>query len=205
MSRIAVVYYSSTGSVHALAEAVAAGAREAGAEVRLRRAAELAPRDVVEGNEQWSQHLAATADIPPPQVEDLVWADGFAFGSPTRFGQPASQLKQFLDTTSGVWQAGHLADKPATGFTSAHERHGGHESTLLALYHTFCHWGSLVMPAGYVDYDRAHAAGGNPYGVSCIGGDGPPNAQVLELARYQGRRLADLAGALAGPPERAAS
>jgi NAD(P)H dehydrogenase (quinone) len=197
MARIAVIYYSSTGSVHALAEAHAAGAEEAGAEVRLRRAAELVPAVVIEGNEEWRDHHAATAHIPEASVDDLVWADGFALGTPTRFGQPASQLKQLLDSTSAAWQAGHLADKPATGFTSAFERHGGHESTLLALYHTFCHWGSIVVPTGYVDYDAAHAAGGNPYGVSSIGGDGAPNEDVLAWARHQGRRLATLADALA--------
>ncbi|WGX95064.1 NAD(P)H:quinone oxidoreductase [Nocardioides sp. L-11A] len=198
MPRIAVIYYSSTGSVHALAEAYAGGAREAGADVRLRRAAELVPATVIERNSAWRDHLAATAHIPEATVEDLVWADGFALGTPTRFGQPAAQLKQLLDSTSAAWQAGHLADKPATGFTSAFERHGGHESTLLALYHTFCHWGSIVVPTGYVDYDAAHAAGGNPYGVSSIGGDGPPDEHVLAWARHQGRRLAALADTLVG-------
>ena len=197
MTRIAVVYYSSTGSVHALAEAFTDGARAAGAEVRLRRAAELAPGEVVEANPDWRAHADATADIPVATVEDLAWADGFAFGTPTRFGQPASQLKQFLDTTSEAWEAGQLAGKPATGFTSTHERHGGQESTLLALYHTLHHWGSIIVPTGYVDYDLSHAAGGNPYGVSSIAGDGPPDEHVLALARFQGRRLTHIAAALA--------
>lgn len=196
MTRIAIVYYSSTGSVHGLAEAYAEGASSTGAEVRLRRAAELAPAEVIERNPQWRDHLAATADIPEATVEDLVWADGFAFGTPTRFGQPAAQLKQFLDTTSRAWNNGDLAGKPATGFTSSHERHGGQESTLLALYHTMFHWGSVIVPAGYVDYDLAHAAGGNPYGVSSIGGDGPPDEHVLALARFQGARLTRFAHTL---------
>lgn len=197
MARIAVIYYSSTGSVHALAEAFASGAAEAGAEVRLRRAAELVPEHVIAKNADWSAHLKATAHIEIATVEDLVWADGFALGTPTRFGQPAAQLKQFLDATSSAWNAGDLAGKPATGFTSSYERHGGQESTLLALYHTLFHWGSIIVPTGYVDYDLAHAAGGNPYGVSSIGGDGPPDKNVLALARYQGSRLAALAQTLA--------
>lgn len=197
MTRIAVVYYSSTGSVHAIAEAVAEGVRDAGAEVRLRRAAELVPAEVVDRNAQWRAHLDATAHIETATTDDLVWADGFAFGTPTRFGQPASQLKQFLDTTSKVWEDGHLAGKPAIGFTSTGERHGGQESTLLALYHTLHHWGSIIVPTGYVDYELSHAAGGNPYGISSISGDGPPYKHVLALARFQGRRLADLAAALA--------
>ncbi|TGD13157.1 NAD(P)H:quinone oxidoreductase [Brevibacterium sp. S111] len=190
MTRFAVIYYSSTGSVHDLAEAYAAGAEEAGAEVRLRRVAELVPHEIVEANEAWRDHLEVTADIPTADVKDLIWADGFALGTPTRFGQPASQLKQFIDSASAAWSAGHLAGKPASGFTSAHERHGGHEATLLALYHTFCHWGSIIVPTGYENYDVAHAAGGNPYGVSSIGSEGAPGLAVLEQARYQGHRLA---------------
>jgi len=197
MTRIAVVYYSSTGSVHALAEAFTEGARAGGAEVRLRRAAELAPPAVIDSQSHWRAHLDATADIPEAQPADLAWADGFAFGTPTRFGSPAAQLKQFLDATSTEWESGLLAGKPATAFTSSHERHGGQESTLLAVYNTMHHWGSIIVPTGYVDYELTHAAGGNPYGVSSIGGDGPPNKHVLALARFQGRRLTDLAAALA--------
>lgn len=200
MTRITIVYYSSTGSVHALAEGFAAGAAESGAEVRLRRAVETAPAAVIAENPDWAAHLAATDHIDAATVADLVWADGFALGTPTRFGQPAAQLKQFLDTTSSAWNAGDLAGKPATGFTSSYERHGGQEATLLALYHTLFHWGSLIVPTGYVDYDKSHAAGGNPYGVSSIAGDGPPNEQVLELAHFQGRRLTETAAALAPVP-----
>lgn len=197
MARIAVIYYSSTGANHAIAEAFVAGASEAGAQVRLRRAAELAPQEVVDRNPAWSAHLQATEHIEIATPDDLVWADGFVLGAPTRFGQPAAQLRQFLDTTSGVWGAGHLAGKPATAFTSSDERHGGQESTLLALHHTLFHWGSIIVPTGYVDYELSHAAGGNPYGVSAIVGDGPPDEHVLALARYQASRMVTLADALA--------
>lgn len=196
MSRIAVIYYSSTGSTYRIAEAFVEGAAETGAEVRLRRAGELAPQSVIDANEAWSSHLAETRHIEVATPEDLVWADGFALGAPTRFGQPASQLKQFIDTTSGPWAAGQLAGKPASAFTSTTERHGGQESTLLALHHTLFHWGSVIVPTGYVDYQLSHAAGGNPYGVSAITGDGAPDEHVLALARFQGRRLAELADAL---------
>ena len=204
MANVTVIYYSSTGSVHALAEAYAEGSRAAGAEVRLRRAAEIAPREAVEQSVGWRDHLDATVDIPEATVEDLVWADGFALGTPTRFGQPAAQLKQFLDGTSSAWDAGLLAGKPGTAFTSSHERHGGQESTLLALYQTLFHWGSVILPTGYVDYDLAHAAGGNPYGVSSIGGDGPPDERVVALARFQGERLAGFARALRASDQTAA-
>lgn len=197
MTRIAVVYYSSTGAVHALAEAFAEGAEEAGAQVRLRRAAELVPDSVVARHPSWSAHLRATQHVPVAAVEDLVWADGFALGTPTRFGLPAAQLKQLLDASSEAWQAGELAGKPATGFTSSYEQHGGQESTLLALYHTLFHWGSIIVPTGYVDYDIAHAAGGNPYGVSSVSRGGPPGPEVLASARNQARRLVRVAEALA--------
>src|SRR5699024_7244657 len=159
MSRIAVIYYSSTGSTYSIARAFAEGAAEAGADVRLRRAGELAPQAVIESNEAWANHLSATQGIEIATPEDLVWADGFALGAPTRFGQPASQLKQFIDTTSGPWAAGQLAGKPASVFTSTTERHGGQESTLLALHHTLFHWGATIVPTGYVDYALSHAAG----------------------------------------------
>jgi len=198
-TRIAVIYYSSTGNVHALAEAMAEGATEAGAEVRLRRAAELAPADAIAQNAEWGAHLEATAHIPEATLDDLRWADGYAFGSPTRFGNIAAQLKQFLDSTSELWHAGEMAGKPATGFTSTYEVHGGQEATLLALYNVLYHWGSVILPTGYVDYDLIHAAGGNPYGVSYVAGAGGSgsNKEALAAARFQGGRLAKTAGALA--------
>ena len=196
MSRIAVIYYSSTGANHSIATAFVEGAEESGAEVRLRRAAELAPQSVVESNDAWAAHLKATQHIEVANPEDLVWADGFVLGSPTRFGQPASQMKQFIDTTSGPWAAGQLAGKPASLFTSTTERHGGQEATLLALAHTLFHWGSIVVPTGYVDYPLSHAAGGNPYGVSAVTGEAGPDEHVFALARFQGRRMAQLAEAL---------
>lgn len=115
MTNIAVIYYSSTGNVHALAEAVAEGATKAGAEVRLRRVAELAPAEAIDANDGWRAHADATAAVPVASLDDLRWADGFAFGSPTRYGNVSAQLKQFLDTTGPLWAAGELSDKVATG------------------------------------------------------------------------------------------
>jgi NAD(P)H dehydrogenase (quinone) len=188
MSHVAIIYYSSTGNVHALAQAVAEGAEQAGAEVRVRRVAELAPAEAIDANPAWRAHLDATTDVPVASTEDLRWADGYAFGSPTRFGNISAQLKQFLDTTGPLWAAGELADKVATGFTSAINTHGGNESTLLALYNTMHHWGAIVVAPGYTD-DAVSAAGGNPYGAAHASGSGPPTAEVLDAARHQGRRL----------------
>lgn len=197
MTRIAVIYYSSTGSTYSIAEAFVEGASEAGAEVRLRRAGELAPQSVIDGNPAWAAHQEATQHIEIATPDDLAWSDGYVLGAPTRFGQPASQLKQFVDTTSGPWVAGELAGKPASVFTSTTERHGGQEATLLSLHHTLFHWGATILPTGYVDYALSHAAGGNPYGVSAITGDAKPDEHVLALARFQGQRIAEFAGAVA--------
>ncbi|RBJ11151.1 NAD(P)H dehydrogenase [Micromonospora provocatoris] len=200
-ARIAVIYYSATGTVHRLAQAFADGAADAGAEVRLRRVAELAPEHVIDAKPQWRAHLDATADIPLATLDDLRWANGYAFGTPTRFGNICSQLRQFLDTTTVPWQAEELADKPATGFTATYEEHGGQEATLLSLYQTFHHWGSIILPTGYLNYDTAHAAGGNPYGVSQVesrASRDPEYARaVLETACFQGARLARMATAVA--------
>ncbi|MFI6978440.1 NAD(P)H:quinone oxidoreductase [Embleya sp. NPDC050154] len=187
-TKIAVVYYSSTGNVHQLARAVAEGAEKAGAEVRLRRVPELAPDEVVDSVPAWRAHLDATRDVEVATLDDLVWADAYAFGSPTRFGNISSQLKQFIDTTSGLWQQGVFVDKPATGFVSAANLHGGNESTLLALYNTLHHWGSLIVSPGYTD-PVVYGANGNPYGTAHASGAGEPGDNILEAARYQGARL----------------
>jgi NAD(P)H dehydrogenase (quinone) len=197
MTKIAVIYYSATGNVHALAQAVAEGAVQAGAQVRLRRAAELAPAEAVDSNPQWRAHVDATDDVQVATNDDVRWADGLAFGSPTRFGNISAQLKQFLDGTGPLWAAGELANKVATGFTSASNRHGGNESTLLALYNTLHHWGAILVAPGYTD-ESVTQAGGNPYGTAHASAGGPPTSDVLAAARYQGRRLATITELIAG-------
>jgi NAD(P)H dehydrogenase (quinone) len=196
-TNIAVIYYSATGNVHALAEAVADGARDTGADVRLRRVAELAPAAAIDANPAWRANVERTQGVPLADIEDLRWANGIAFGSPTRFGNIASQLKQFIDTTGPLWAEGALADKAVTAFTSAINVHGGNETTLLALYNTMYHWGSIIVPPGYTN-DVVAAAGGNPYGTAHASSGGSPSGAVLDAARYQGHRLAVMADALTG-------
>lgn len=196
--KICVVYYSSTGTVHALATAVARGAEDHGAQVRLRRAAELAPAAAIDANPAWRAHLDEVAGaVPEASLEDLRWADGYAFGTPTRFGNPSAQLKQFIDSTGGLWQEGVMADKPVTTFTSSMNAHGGSESTILALNNVFYHWGCVIVPPGYTD-PAIYAAGGNPYGTSHHTGMPPaaPGEPILAAARYQGQRLARITAAL---------
>jgi NAD(P)H dehydrogenase (quinone) len=199
-TRILVAYYSATGSVHRLADAVRDGAESAGAEVRLRRVAELAPAEAVASNPAWAEHRRDTdAQVDVADLDDLAWADGYAFGTPTRYGAPAAQLKQFLDAAGSLWHAGKLADKPVTAFVSSAEQHGGQEATILSLNNVFYHWGCVIVPLGYTD-DIVYAAGGNPYGTSWPAGfpSTMPDEVTLDCARYQGRRLARFAESLAG-------
>ena len=116
------------------------------------------------------------------------------FGTPTRYGNPASQLRAFIDTTGPLWFQGGLADKVYSAFTSSSTAHGGQESTLLALGNTFYHWGGIIVPPGYADPIQYRS--GNPYGTSHVVGDGPPGDVSLEAARYQARRVVDTAAAL---------
>ncbi|MGP4006869.1 NAD(P)H:quinone oxidoreductase [Streptomyces sp. 4N124] len=198
-AHVLVVYYSATGSVHRLAKAVTEGAESAGAEVRLRRVAELAPAEAMAANPDWGKHHQETeSTVEVVELADLEWADGYAFGTPTRYGAPAAQLKQFIDTAGSLWQEGKLSDKPVTTFVSSAEQHGGQESTILSLNNVFYHWGAVIVPLGYTD-DIVYAAGGNPYGTSWPAGfpSTAPDEVTLDCARFQGARLARFATLLA--------
>ena len=198
MPRIAVVYYSATGNNHAMAEAVAEGARAAGAEVRVLLVPETAPDAAIDRNPAWRAFVDRTAAAPRATPDDLVWADGVVFGTPTRFGNMAAQLKAFIDSLGGAWFQGQLANKVYAGFTSAQNAHGGQESTLLALYNSFYHFGGAIVTPGYTD-PLVFASGGNPYGPSVTAnGQGPTEADLAH-ARYLGQRVARFAEKLAAP------
>jgi NAD(P)H dehydrogenase (quinone) len=197
------VYYSATGHVHALAKAVAQGADESGAEVRLRPVAELASEQLISQYQAWGRHRSEVVDEPIASLADLEWADGIAFGTPTRFGNVAAQLKMFLDQAGELWQQGKLIDKVATAFTSSQTVHGGQESTILALNNTLYHWGAIVLPLGYTA-SEVFNSGGNPYGASYTSGTrvGEPDADTLAVARAQGARLARVARVIGVARER---
>jgi len=196
--KIAVIYYSSTGTVYELAKSVAAGAEKAGAEVRLRKVHELAPDEAIASNAGWASHVAETQDVPVAAADDIIWADGVLLGSPTRFGNIASQMKQFLDTLGPQWAQGLLANKVYSGFTATSTAHGGQESTLLALYNTFHHFGGIVVAPGYTDPIKF--VDGNPYGTSHVAGQGdiPIAESTHRAAAYQGERVARVTAALNG-------
>ncbi|MBB4948110.1 NAD(P)H dehydrogenase (quinone) [Kitasatospora gansuensis] len=198
MTNVAIIYYSSTGHVHKLAEEAAAAAAKAGAEVRLRKVAELAPAAVVATKQEWADHVEATKDVVEVTLDDLEWADVVLFGTPTRFGLPAAQLKQFIDTTGGLWFQGKLVNKVVSSFTSTSTLHGGQESTLLALNNTFYHWGAIIVAPGYSDGIQFAPSNGNPYGTSHVSNNlvGAPNEENLEAIAYQTRRAVQIATAL---------
>jgi NAD(P)H dehydrogenase (quinone) len=166
--RVSIIYYSSTGSVHALADAAANAAEKAGADVRVRRAPELAPEQAIRSNDAWVRNVADTEHIPEANPEDVVEADVVLLGTPTRYGNVTAQIKQFLDSLGPNWQRGELADKVYAGFTSTATRHGGQETTLLALYNSMYHFGGIIVPPGYTDPSKY--VDGNPYGVSHVAG-----------------------------------
>lgn len=200
MTRIAIIHYSATGNVFLLAQALADGARDAGADVRLRRVPELAPDEAIAQNPRWSAHLQRMETAEPVQVAtiaDLEWADGIALGSPTRFGGPAAQLKLFLDQAGALWSKGVLAKKVVTAFTASSTSHGGLESTILATLNLAYHWGALIMPLGYGDPVVAKVTG-NPYGASWVSRKGSvPDDDAISAGRAQGLRLAKIASAIA--------
>jgi NAD(P)H dehydrogenase (quinone) len=188
--KIAVIYYSSTGNVAAMAESLGAGAAAGGAEVRVRRVTELAPPEAIAYNPKWAEFVEKSAGEPVATLDDVEWADALAIGSPTRFGGPASQMKAFLDTTGGLWAKGVLVDKVGTAFTSSSTAHGGLESTILAINNHFYHWGSIVLPLGY-ENEHLLKVSGNPYGASFVSRKGAtPDDDALMAARLQGERLA---------------
>ncbi|MFB7500171.1 NAD(P)H:quinone oxidoreductase [Streptomyces sp. NPDC056161] len=194
--KLAVVYYSSTGTIAEIAKELRDAGVKAGAEVRLLKVAELAPQAAIDSNPAWAATHAATADIPEATPEDIEWADAVLFGTPTRFGNVSSQLKQFIDTLGGLWAQGKLADKVYSGFVSSATAHAGQESTLLALYNSIHHFGGITASPGFTD--PAKFIDGNPYGTSHVDaqGNNPVGDTTRTAARIQAERAVKIAAAL---------
>lgn len=195
--RLAVVYYSTYGTNHAMAETAAEAGREAGAEVRLRKVRETVPGHIVAGQPAWAEQAERTADIPEAVAEDMEWANALFFSAPTRFGVVASQVRAFIDTLGPSWQAGKLANKAVSATTSAMNPHGGQEFTVMSLYATFMHWGAIIVPPGFTDA-AVSEADGNPYGTSTNANGGALSDQTRAAVSYQSKRLVRFAGRIAG-------
>lgn len=187
--KLAVIYYSSTGTNHNMAQAAATAAKDAGAEVKLRKVQELAPEAAIASNPAWKTHHEATKDIPTATAADVEWADAIIFSVPTRFGNVPSQVKQFLDTLGGLWAQGKTVNKVVSAMSSAQNPHGGQETTILALYTTMYHWGTIVVAPGYTD-SVLFGAGGNPYGTSVTAVDsGQVDESAIAAIHYQAKRV----------------
>jgi NAD(P)H dehydrogenase (quinone) len=166
VTKLAIIYYSATGHGTTMAKHVAAAAESAGADVRVRHVAETHDPESFAHNPAWTANYEATKDLPAVTADDIVWADAVIFGTPTRFGSPAAQLRTFIDSLGGLWAEGKLADKVYAGYTSSNTAHGGHETTLLSLCISLIHWGGIIVPPGYTD--PCKFVDGNPYGASLV-------------------------------------
>lgn len=197
--KVLIAFYSRNGSTETLAQQVAEGARAVGAEVRLRRARELVGPEVMAKAPGWAENAARmNAAYEPPTEADAEWADAIVFGTPTRFGSVTSELKAYIDGLGGLWAQGKLYGKVGSAFASTSSLHGGNESTIISLYNPMAHLGLVIVPLGYGDPTLFRA--GTPYGASAVvnGRDiKEANADELEVARFQGRRVAEVARALA--------
>ena len=193
--KLAIMFYSTYGTNQTMAEIAAEAAKAAGAEVRLLRIAETAPDAVVEGQPAWKAQAEKAAPLPVATPADMEWANAYLFSTPTRFGGAPSQVRAFIDTLGGQWFTGKLANKPISAMTSAQNAHGGQEATILGLYTTFLHWGSVIVAPGYADASVG-GAGGNPYGYSHNQG-AEFDEKVKAAISFQARRLVEMAAKLA--------
>lgn len=203
MTKVLVVFYSMTGNVAKLAKAVAEGAESVpDTEVRVRQVEELVPEEKF--NDVMKKVKEDLKDIPIATMDDLEWADGIAFGTPTRYGNMSAQLKQFIDRTGDLWLRGALINKVAGMFTSTSTQHGGQETTILTSMVPFFHLGMIVVGIPYSEqglFSIDPASGGSPYGASSISGpmaDRSPVENDLTIARALGKRIAEIAKKVSG-------
>jgi NAD(P)H dehydrogenase (quinone) len=201
-TKIQVVFYSMYGHIHTMAEAVAAGAREVGgSDVTLLQVPELVPDEVLEKSGAKAAR-AAFAHVPLAQPERLAEADAIIFGTPTRFGNMTAQMRNFLDQTGALWASGGLIGKIGSVFTSTATQHGGQETTITSFHFTLLHHGMIIVGVPYSEQrllKMDEVTGGSPYGASTLAaGDGSrqPSENELEIARFQGRHVADIAARL---------
>ncbi|MGY6646944.1 MAG: NAD(P)H:quinone oxidoreductase [Salinarimonas sp.] len=199
MARVLVLYYSSYGHIETMAGAVAEGAREAGAEVTIKRVPELVPQEIAEKSGYKLDQAA-----PIATVEELADYDAVIFGTGTRFGNMTAQMKNFIDQAGGLWAQGKLVGKVGAVFTSTATQHGGQESTILSFHTVLLHLGFIIVGLPYsftAQMGHDEVMGNSPYGASTIaGGDGSRQPSQVELdgARYQGRHVAEIAAKIAG-------
>ena len=194
--RLAIIYYSAYGTNLRMAMTAAEAAREAGAEVRVRKVRETVADEVVQRQEGWRTTSEDMANIPVATPDDMEWANAYLFSAPTRYGVSAGQLRAFLDSLGPLWQQGKLADKAVSAMTSSMYLHGGQETTLVSLYTTMMHWGAIIVAPGYTD-PVLPRAGGNPYGVTVTANGEPITDDENAAIKHQTRRLVTFAEKIA--------
>jgi NAD(P)H dehydrogenase (quinone) len=198
MTKILVLYYSMYGHIETMANAVAEGARSAGAEVSVKRVPDLVPEEVLKKSGAKTDQKA-----PIATVEELPSYDGIIFGVPTRFGNMAAQMRNFLDQTGAIWMKGGLIGKVGSVFASTATQHGGQETTIVSTHTTLLHHGMVIVGIPYSQQglmNMTEITGGTPYGATTMaGGDGKrqPSENELTLARFQGKHVAEIAAKLA--------
>jgi NAD(P)H dehydrogenase (quinone) len=198
MTKVLVLYHSAYGHVETLANAVAEGAREAGAQADVRRVPETVPEEIAK-----AAHFKLDQAAPIAKVEDLADYDAIVVGAGTRFGRMNSQMASFLDQAGGLWARGALNGKVGGAFTSTASQHGGQETTLFSIITNLLHFGMVIVGLDYGHTGQmtlSEVTGGSPYGASTLaGGDGSrqPSENELAGARYQGRKIAETAAKLA--------
>jgi len=198
MTKVLVLYYSAYGHIETMAKAVAEGAREAGAQVDIKRVPETAPEAVAK-----AAHFKLDQEAPVATVEELANYDAIVIGTGTRFGRISSQMASFLDQAGGLWARGALNGKVGGAFTSSATQHGGQETTLFSLITNMLHFGLIIVGMNYGFADQGtldEVVGGSPYGATTITGSQgqrQPSAKELAGARYQGRMVAETAKKLA--------
>jgi NAD(P)H dehydrogenase (quinone) len=198
-ANVLIVFYSREGSTEKMANLVAEGAKAEGAEVRLRRARDIVGPDIMARVPKWAENSGRMdAQYPAPTEADVEWADGVIFGTPTRFGNSSAELKAFIDSLGGLWFQGKLNGKAGGVFTSTASPHGGNETTITSLYNPLAHLGFIIVPTGYAE--PAAFMAGTPYGASHVAGQNasPPTEAEAAVARFQGRRVTQVANALKG-------
>ena len=200
--KILVLYYSMTGNVYRMAQLVADGVREAGAEAVIKTVPELIPEEAIAGNELVQKSKKEQAEVPIAAPSELGDYDAVIVGTPTRFGNMAAQMRNLWDQTGGLWMAGKLVDKPVGVFCATGTPHGGQETTLIASMLTFLHHGMIVVGVPYTLPELSTPqAGGSPYGPSHVAGNPPTNpltSDVEAVCRALGKRVAEIAAKLAG-------
>jgi NAD(P)H dehydrogenase (quinone) len=202
-AKVQVIFYSTYGHVWKLAEAIAEGAREAGAEATVYQVAEIMPADIV-AKMGATEAKKAFAHVPVATADQLAHADAIVLGTPTRYGSAAASMQAFLDSTGGLWGKGALIGKVGSAFTSTASQHGGQETTLLGLSTFFFHNGMLIAGVPYSAQELlslTEVSGGTPYGATTIAGphgERQPTANELAIAKAQGKHVATAAGKLAG-------